>query len=329
MRLRKVKIKLGKKLIEADLGVIESRTPGQIAWLHFKRNRIGVASGILSISFLIGSILAPLECKLLGINPDELNLGILDESGVPKLPWGGISLNHPLGIVPGTGRDLLAQLLYGSRISFLVMIVSTFITLFVGMLAGVVGGFFGGKVDNAIGRYGDFILAFPSFFMIVALADPMVDRIQRAGIARENGARILFLIVILSFFGWVYFARLIRSQVLSLRELDFITAAKALGSSKTRIIFKELIPNIWAPVIVVVSLSLPGYLTAEAVFSFLGIGVQPPGYTWGLLIAKSTRFVMAMPTFFLITTGTLVMVVLAFNLLGDALRDALDPRNGK
>ena len=329
MRLRKVKIKLGKKLIEADLGVIESRTPGQIAWLHFKRNRIGVASGILSISFLIGSILAPLECKLLGINPDELNLGILDESGVPKLPWGGISLNHPLGIVPGTGRDLLAQLLYGSRISFLVMIVSTFITLFVGMLAGVVGGFFGGKVDNAIGRYGDFILAFPSFFMIVALADPMVDRIQRAGIARENGARILFLIVILSFFGWVYFARLIRSQVLSLRELDFITAAKALGSSKTRIIFKELIPNIWAPVIVVVSLSLPGYLTAEAVFSFLGIGVQPPGYTWGLLIAKSTRFVMAMPTFFLITTVTLVMVVLAFNLLGDALRDALDPRNGK
>ena len=329
MRLRKVKIKLGKKLIEADLGVIESRTPGQIAWLHFKRNRIGVASGILSISFLIGSILAPLECKLLGINPDELNLGILDESGVPKLPWGGISLNHPLGIVPGTGRDLLAQLLYGSRISFLVMIVSTFITLFVGMLAGVVGGFFGGKVDNAIGRYGDFILAFPSFFMIVALADPMVDRIQRAGIARENGARILFLIVILSFFGWVYFARLIRSQVLSLRELDFITAAKALGSSKTRIIFKELIPNIWAPVIVVVSLSLPGYLTAEAVFSFLGIGVQPPGYTWGLLIAKSTRFVMAMPTFFLITTVTLLMVVLAFNLLGDALRDALDPRNGK
>jgi len=320
---------LGKKLIEADLGVIESRTPGQIAWLHFKRNRIGVASGILSISFLIGSILAPLECKLLGINPDELNLGILDESGVPKLPWGGISLNHPLGIVPGTGRDLLAQLLYGSRISFLVMIVSTFITLFVGMLAGVVGGFFGGKVDNAIGRYGDFILAFPSFFMIVALADPMVDRIQRAGIARENGARILFLIVILSFFGWVYFARLIRSQVLSLRELDFITAAKALGSSKTRIIFKELIPNIWAPVIVVVSLSLPGYLTAEAVFSFLGIGVQPPGYTWGLLIAKSTRFVMAMPTFFLITTVTLIMVVLAFNLLGDALRDALDPRNGK
>jgi len=329
LRLRKVKIKLGKKLIEADLGVIESRTPGQIAWLHFKRNRIGVASGILSISFLIGSILAPLECKLLGINPDELNLGILDESGVPKLPWGGISLNHPLGIVPGTGRDLLAQLLYGSRISFLVMIVSTFITLFVGMLAGVVGGFFGGKVDNAIGRYGDFILAFPSFFMIVALADPMVDRIQRAGIARENGARILFLIVILSFFGWVYFARLIRSQVLSLRELDFITAAKALGSSKTRIIFKELIPNIWAPVIVVVSLSLPGYLTAEAVFSFLGIGVQPPGYTWGLLIAKSTRFVMAMPTFFLITTVTLLMVVLAFNLLGDALRDALDPRNGK
>ena len=308
---------------------IQSRTPGQIAWLRFKQNRIGVVAGFFSVAFLLASLFAPLEAKLLGINPDELNLDILDESGVPKLPWGGISMDHPLGIVPGTGRDLLAQLLYGSRISFLIMIVSTFLTLFVGMIAGVVGGFFGGKVDNAIGRYGDFILAFPAFFMIVALADPAVDRIQRAGLAQDNGARVLFLIVILSFFGWVYFARLIRSQVLSLRERDFITAAQALGSSKRRIIFKELIPNIWAPVIVVVSLSLPGYLTAEAVFSFLGIGIQPPGYTWGLLIAKSTRFVMAMPTFFIITTTTLVMVVLAFNLLGDALRDALDPRNGK
>ncbi len=320
---------MAKAKIETDSGQIQSRTPGQIAWLHFRRNRVGVIAGIFSIAFLLASLLAPLEAKLLGINPDELNLDILDESGVPKLPWGGISREHPLGIVPGTGRDLLAQLLYGSRISFLIMIVSTTLTLFVGMIAGVVGGFFGGKVDNAIGRYGDFILAFPSFFMIVALADPAVDRIQRAGLAQDNGARILFLIVILSFFGWVYFARLIRSQVLSLRERDFITAAQALGSSKIRIIFKELIPNIWAPVIVVVSLSLPGYLTAEAVFSYLGIGIQPPGYTWGLLIAKSTRFVMAMPTFFLITTTTLVMVVLAFNLLGDALRDALDPRNGK
>jgi ABC-type dipeptide/oligopeptide/nickel transport system permease subunit len=313
---------LAKEKVESNSGQIQSRTPGQIAWLHFKRNRVGVIAGIFSIAFLLASLLAPLECRLLGINPDELNLDILDESGVPKLPWGGISREHPLGIVPGTGRDLLAQLLYGSRISFLIMIVSTTLTLFVGMIAGVVGGFFGGKVDNAIGRYGDFILAFP-------LADPAVDRIQRAGLAQDNGARVLFLIVILSFFGWVYFARLIRSQVLSLRERDFITAAQALGSSKARIIFKELIPNIWAPVIVVVSLSLPGYLTAEAVFSFLGIGIQPPGYTWGLLIAKSTRFVMAMPTFFMITTVTLVMVVLAFNLLGDALRDALDPRNGK
>jgi ABC-type dipeptide/oligopeptide/nickel transport system permease subunit len=320
---------VAKDLEDLSSAQIQSRTPGQIAWLHFKRNRVGVVAGFFSVTFLLASLLAPLEAKLLGIDPDELNLDILDESGVPKLPWGGISMDHPLGIVPGTGRDLLAQLLYGSRISFLIMIVSTFLTLFVGMIAGVVGGFFGGKVDNAIGRYGDFILAFPAFFMIVALADPAVDRIQRAGLAQDNGARVLFLIIILSFFGWVYFARLIRSQVLSLRERDFITAAQALGSSKSRIIFKELIPNIWAPVIVVVSLSLPGYLTAEAVFSFLGIGIQPPGYTWGLLIAKSTRFVMAMPTFFIITTTTLVMVVLAFNLLGDALRDALDPRNGK
>ena len=309
---------------------LKGRSPRELAWRRFRRNKVGIAAAIFTLGTLLSSLFAPLICKALGLSATELHLEAINVStGLPKAYLGGISWEHPLGLLPGTGRDLLAQLLYGSRISFLVMILATVATLFVGLLAGIAGGYLKGRVDATLGRLTDFLLAFPAFFMIVALAEPLVDRIQRLGIAHGNSARILFLIIILTFFGWTGFSRLIRSQVLSLSERDFVTAATALGASRSRIIFQELIPNLWAPVIVVLSLSLPGYLTAESVFSFLGIGVQPPGFTWGLLISNSTNYVTNMPSFFLIATVSLVLVVLAFNLLGDAVRDALDPKADK
>lgn len=302
---------------------IQSRSPRQIAWMRFKRNKVGVVSAILSITILSLSLMAPLVTRILGLDKDELNLDLLDISGIPTV---GYSLEHPLGLIPGTGRDFLAQLLYGSRISFLVAIFTTITALTIGLFVGIIGGYFRGRIDNYLGRTTDFLLAFPAFFMIVALSEPMVKRIEGAGIAQGNAARILFLIIFLSFFGWPGFSRLIRSQVLSIREREFVTAAQAMGASRTRIILKELLPNLWAPVIVVVSLSLPGYLAAEAVYSYLGIGVQPPASTWGILLSNATRYVTVMPSFFLIAAGSLVIVVLAFNLVGDALRDALDPR---
>ena len=305
---------------------IAGRSPRQIAWARFKRNRVGVVAAFVSIFLISLSIFAPWVCKLVGVDPDTLNLQYLDSSGIPTLPNGGISLEHPLGLIPGTGRDLLAQLLYGSRISFMIAFLTTVSTLFVGLMVGIVGGYFRGRVDDSLGRLTDFLLAFPSFFMIVALTMPMVDRIKRMGVTQDNSARIIFLIMFLTFFGWPGFSRLIRSQVLSLREKDFITAAQAMGASRIRIIFKELLPNIWAPIIVVASLSLPGYLAAESTFSYLGLGVQPPASTWGILLSNATRFVTTMPSFFMIVAGSLVIVVLAFNLVGDAVRDALDPR---
>ena len=310
----------------SSAGQIVSRSPRQIAWMRFKRNKVGMVAAAISVTVILLSIFAPLVCKVLGINPDDLNLDVLDTAGVPNLPYGGISLDHPLGLTPGTGRDLLANLLYGSRISFMVAILTTSLTLFIGLVVGIVGGYFRGRVDGYLGRFTDFLLAFPAFFMIVALSEPMVDRIEKLGVAEGNGARILFLILVLSFFGWPGFSRRSRSQVMSIREREFVTAAQAMGASRWRIISKELIPNLWAPVIVVVSLSLPGYLATEAVYSFLGLGVQPPASTWGILLSNSTRFVTVMPSFFLITAASLVIVVLAFNLVGDALRDALDPR---
>ena len=183
----------------------------------------------VSISLLSLSLFAPIVCKILGIDPNTLNLDVLDSSGIPDLPNGGISLDHPLGLIPGTGRDLLAQLLYGSRISFMVAILTTFTSLTIGLFVGIIGGYFRGRVDSTLGRFTDFLLAFPAFFMIVALSEPMVARIESTGIAEGNGARVLFLVFFLSFFGWPGFSRLIRSQVLSLRERDFVTAARSRG----------------------------------------------------------------------------------------------------
>jgi len=314
-------------LMSEATSVLTGRSPGQIAWMRFKRNKIGVGAGIVSIAILLASIFAPLVTRILGIDPDTLNLEMLDSSGIPTAPRGGMSLDHPLGVIPGTGRDLLAQLLYGSRISFLIAFITTAVALTVGLFVGIAGGYLGGKVDNALGRFTDFFLAFPAFFMIVALSTPVIQRLQGLGIFEgENTARIVFLIVFLAFFGWPGFSRIIRSQVLSIRERDYITAAQAMGASRKRIILKEIIPNVWAPVIVVASLSLPGYLAAESVYSYLGLGIQPPASTWGILLSNASRFVTAMPSFFMIVAGSLVVVVLAFNLVGDALRDALDPR---
>ena len=316
-----------KRRVSSNESLIVGRSPGQIAWRRFKRNRVGVISAFVSVGVLLASLFAPLITKLVGVDPETMHLDVLDETGIPTLPNYGLGLSHPFGLTPGTGRDLFAQLLYGSRISFLVAFLTTFIALFIGLIVGVTAGYFKGRVDSILGRFTDFLLSFPSFFMIVALTPPAIDRIQQLGVANGNTARIIFLTIFLSFFGWPYFSRLVRAQTLSLRENDFVTAAQAMGASNWRIIAKELAPNLWAPLIVFVSLSLPGYLAVESVYSFLGLGVQPPASTWGILLSNSTRFVTTMPQFFMITAGSLVVVVLAFNLTGDALRDALDPRN--
>lgn len=303
------------------------RSPRQLAWRRFKSNKVAIPS-LVAVSIIIGAVVfAPQVCALLGISPDIRDESAIDSRGQVIGDWGGISPEHPFGVVPGIGYDVLARLLYGARISFLIALMATLASVGMGVLLGVIAGYFRGRVDGVIGRFTDFLLAFPSFFMILALSAPMVQRIEMSGIARDNDARILYLILILAIFGWPYLSRIIRSQVLSLRERDFVLSARALGASNSRIIFKEILPNVWTPVIVYMSLTLPGYLTAEAVFSYLGIGVQPPTPTWGLMIADSTKFIINEPTYFFIPSLSLILVVLVFNLLGDALRDALDPKS--
>jgi len=306
---------------------MQGHSPRELAWRRFKSNKVAIPALVIALFVIVAVLLAPVIYSILGIDPDARDMTVMDDRGEIIGDFGGISWKHPFGVVPGIGYDLLARMLFGARVSFLIALASTVVTVLLGLLFGIVGGFFRGKVDGVIGRFTDFLLAFPQFFMILALSAPMVERIQKSGIAHDNEARILYLIIIFSIFGWPYLSRIIRSQVISIRERDFVLSARALGASNWRILFKEILPNVWTPIIIYVSLVLPGYLTAEAVFSYLGIGVQPPMPTLGVIIADSTHYMMNNATYFFIPSLTLILLVLTFNLLGDALRDALDPKS--
>ena len=306
---------------------LEIRSPAKIAWLRLRANKVAFLSGFVALFFVVCAFAAPLISKLMNLNPTTQYSKVIADTGLPIGHFGGISLTHPLGLEPGVGRDLMTLLLFGSRISFTVAIITSFFSIGIGMIIGIMSGYYGGRVDAIIGRISDFILSFPSTFMIVALSIPLTQRIEATRIARDNGARIIVLIIFFVIFGWPGFARLVRSQVLSMRERDFVMAAQSQGASGFRIVMKELLPNLWPTAIVFLSLSLPGFLAAEAVFSFLGVGVQAPASTWGLVLSDSVGYWQQDPAYLLIPSTMLVIVVLSLNLFGDGLRDALDPKS--
>jgi peptide/nickel transport system permease protein len=172
----------------------------------------------------------------------------------------------------------------------------------------------------------DLVLAFPFLLIILALSGPLTQRLESLGVPGGNFSRILYLILVLSVFGWPYLARIVRGQVLSLREREFVEAAVAMGASKRRILFTEMLPNLWAPILVYATLTLPAYIGLEAALSFLGVGVIPPETTFGAMLANSVSYFNVVPTYLFIPGTVLVILVVSFNLLGDALRDALDPK---
>ncbi len=322
-------LQLAESVLKEESQEIVQRTPKQIAWARFKRNKVGVYAGCATLFFLLCSILAPLITRAFGVDNTTIYEGVLDEFAMPIGKWGGVSWDHPLGVEPGVGRDVFALLLYGSQLSFLVAVIATTASIGIGMLIGIATGYFKGRVDSIVGRFADFLLSFPGTFMIIALSLPLVQRVEATGIAHENAARILVLVIFLVFFGWTGFYRLIRSQAMSLRERDFVMAAQAMGASSWRIIVKEILPNLWPTAIVFTSLSLPAYIAAEATFSFLGVGVRPPASTFGLVLSDAVGYWRNDPAYLLIPSVILISIVLALNLLGDAIRDALDPKAGR
>lgn len=319
-------------VVEAEPAIpaaVAGRTPRQLAWSRFKRDRVAVAGLYVVLFFAFLAIFAPIIVKLIGTDPYKLDRRALNDFGLPKGRFGGISWNHPLGVEPGTGRDILGRLIYGSRVSLLIGVVGTFLTTGIGLILGLVAGLRRGVIDAVVSRVADVTLAFPSLLLIISLNRPMTQRLESWGIPEGNTARLTYIVFVLSIFGWVYMARLIRGQVLSLREREFIEAARSFGASNRHIVFRQLLPNLWSQVIVFVTLSLPGYVAVEATLSFLGVGLIAPAPSWGIMLGDSVSYYRADPTYLVIPGLTLMVLVMAFNLMGDGLRDAFDPKSDR
>jgi peptide/nickel transport system permease protein len=303
------------------------RSLRQIVWARLRRDRLAMVCLVVLVVFYITAIFGPIVAGVFGIDPYKFDAAaISDFGGKPLLAWGGISPAHPLGVEWGTGRDIFAQLLYGLRISLIIATSATLTTVAIGTVIGIVAGYTGGWTDILIGRFMDLILAFPFLLIILALSGVLTQRLEQIGVPEGNPSRILYLILVLSVFGWPYLARIVRGQVLSLREREFVEAAVAMGANKRRILFTEILPNLWAPILVYATLTLPAYISLEAALSFLGVGVVPPDTTFGAMLANSVSYFNVVPTYLFIPGTVLVILVVSFNLLGDALRDALDPK---
>jgi peptide/nickel transport system permease protein/oligopeptide transport system permease protein len=303
---------------------IEGRSLGQIAWIRLKRDRVAVAGGLIVVFLILVAIFAPVIVHFLGLNPNDFNKGVTDQNlGTPLGKWGGISTDHLLGVEPVNGRDLFSRVVYGSRISLLIAFFATLLSVLIGTFFGIMAGYFGGWVDSLISRAMDLFLAFPLLVFALALAGVVPDK--AFGLSGDL-LRIALLIFIIGFFNWPYIGRIVRGQALSLREREFIDAARSLGARAPYILGREMLPNLLAPILVYFTLLIPTNILFEAALSFLGVGVQPPTATWGGMLAQATDFYSADPEFMLVPGLAIFITVLAFNLFGDGLRDALDPR---
>jgi peptide/nickel transport system permease protein len=282
---------------------------------------------VILVLFYATAIFGPFILGAVGMDPYKFDPGaISDLGGRPAADWGGISAKHWLGVEWGTGRDIFAQLIYGLRISLIIATSATLMTTAFGTVIGIIAGYSRGWTDTIIGRIMDLVLAFPFLLIILALSGVLTQRLTALGVPEGNPSRITYLILVLSVFGWPYLARIVRGQVISQREREFVEASVAMGSSRRRILFSEILPNLWAPILVYATLTLPAYIGLEAALSFLGVGVIPPETTFGAMLANSVSYFDVVPTYLFIPGTALVILVVSFNLLGDALRDALDPK---
>lgn len=304
---------------------IEGRSLWAVAWRRLKRDRAAMAGAVVVILLILMAIFAPLLVDLFGHPPNEFHPDAMDPATQrPRFtfPFGPFHAEYPLGVEPPFGRDIFSRLLYGSRISLLIAFFATLLSVAIGSTLGVIAGYFGGWVDTVISRAMDVFLAFPLLLFAIALAGVVPD--QAFGLSGDT-LRIVLLIFIIGFFNWGYIARIIRGQALSLREREFVDAARSLGARSPYIIFREVVPNLIAPILIYATLLIPTNILFEAALSFLGVGVRPPTATWGGMLAEAVRY-YTMPHFVFWPGLAIFITVLSFNLFGDGLRDALDPK---
>ncbi len=309
---------------------IVGRSPGQLAWLRLRRDRSVVPSAAVLIFLLVLAIGAPLWSLLYGQNASDTHpLLISDTGGAPLGVNGGMSSTHWFGIEPGLGRDILMQLIYGLRTSLGIAISAAILTTLMGVFIGIVSGYATGWLAAVINWFTDFILAFPFLIFSLAAIPVIVNRFYGNSDHQPVFFRIAIMVVVLAFFGWPYTARIVRGQVLSLREREFVEAARAAGAGVSHMLFRQLLPNLWAPILVVFSLSVPALITAEAALSFLQIGVTEPTPDLGRMIFRSIDYISTDPWYTAFPGLAIFLLVLTFNLLGDSIRDALDPKSSR
>ncbi|RRQ78070.1 ABC transporter permease [Streptomyces griseofuscus] len=314
---------------------LTGRSPGQLMWTRFKRDRTGVISAyVVGFFFLIG-LFAPLISKVYGKNPytvyaDE-RPDLFDSAGVPVHPNGGISGQFWFGLEPGNGYDVFTKLIYGIRTSLMISVAVTVAVVVTGILLGVAAGYLGGKTDYFIGRVIDFLLAFPAQLFFIASMPVVVSLFVSPRDETPTYVRVLALIIVQWFLGWMGLGRILRGTALALREREFIEAAKVSGASPWRIIRKEILPNIVTPLLVQSTYLLPNFVTAEAGLSYLGVGIVEPTPDWGQMFSKaSTELVMQNDITYMFFPGiSMIVFVVAFNLLGDSVRDAFDPKTAR
>jgi peptide/nickel transport system permease protein len=313
--------------VEPEEGAIQGRSLSQIAWRRLKQDKVAMAGGIgIVLAFLIAAFASQLN-DLLGNQPAARNSTLTSiDTGMPFGNLGGASGSHWLGIQPVDGQDILARLIAGSRTSLMIACSAMVVSLLFGLTAGIVSGYYRGSVDAILARVLDVLLAFPTLLFALAL---LAIFNQSPSFLGMSGQTLNFAVVIfvLGFFGFAYLGRIVRGQVLSIREKEFVDAARSLGASDWRIITREILPNLLGPVLVWVTLTIPVYILGEAGLSYLGVGVQPPTASWGGMLNTAGNYLEHDPMFLIWPGLALFLTVLSFNLFGDGLRDALDPKS--
>jgi peptide/nickel transport system permease protein len=302
---------------------VVGRSPGQLFWRRFRKDRFAIAGLVVIALIILLAIAAPyIEVHIAGHEKNAVDLHALDEFGLP----GGPSSQYWFG-VDEAGRDLFVRVVYGARTSLTIAVVATGMSVVIGVVLGLLSGFYRGKVDTFISRFTDVVLSLPVLLLSLGL-------VSACGISKEGclggllSPGLTLVSIVIGLFSWPYISRIVRGQVLSLREKEFVEASRSLGASNWRIVFREILPNVAAPIIVYSTLIIPNNVLFEAALSFLGVGVPPETPSWGRMLAEASTHIeswwmMLFPGLFLLLT------TLAFNLVGDGLRDALDPRDSR
>jgi peptide/nickel transport system permease protein len=312
----------GVDQIVAGKAAVAARSPLQLFWRRFRKDKVALAAGVFIILLILTAILAGPIRKLVGAPPpNDTSTTALDDFGLPTGP----SSEHLFG-VDSIGRDIFSRVLAGAQISLMVAFIGTGLSVTIGVTMGMIAGFFRGWVDTGIARLIDILLAFPVLLLGLGLASACSTKEGCLGGALQPGLRVVIFIIVLA--NWPYVARIIRGQVFSLREKEFVEASKSLGAGNMRIIFREVLPNLVAPIIVYTTLFIPANILLEAALSFLGVGVQGHA-TWGSMLAEATSKFDTAWWYMFFPGMALLLTVLAFNLVGDGMQDALNPKSSR